>query len=124
MSGTCVYLRIPARGGGLTDRLVDLEIHDKFEALEWMQRTRLAEGMLSKDPSHPFALESDPKVKARNRYINVQAWANCRVHLRVPDGECDFINASPITLKDSVTQEERKYIATQVGGRPDGTSVA
>lgn len=107
----------------MTDRLVDLEIHDKFEALEWMQRTRLAEGMLSKDPSHPFALESDPKVKARNRYINVQAWANCRVHLRVPDGECDFINASPITLKDSVTQEERKYIATQVGGRPDGTSV-
>lgn len=88
-----------------------------------MQRTRLAEGMLSKDPSHPFALESDPKVKARNRYINVQAWANCRVHLRVPEGECDFINASPITLKDSVTQEERKYIATQVGGRPDGTSV-
>lgn len=111
-------------GRGLTDRLVDPEIHEKFEVLEWMQRTRLAEGMLSNDPSHPFALENDPKVKARNRYINVQAWANCRVHLRVPEGECDFINASPITLKDSVTQEERKYIATQVGGTPKGRSLA
>jgi protein-tyrosine phosphatase len=79
-----------------------------------MQRTRLAEAMLSNDPAHPFALEGDPKVKARNRYVNVQAWANCRIHLRVPEGECDFINASPIVLKDSVTEEERTYIATQV----------
>lgn len=79
-----------------------------------MQRTRLSEAMLSNDPAHPFALEADPKVKARNRYVNVQAWANCRIHLRVPEGECDFINASPIILKDSVTEEERMYIATQV----------
>ncbi|KAJ5887936.1 hypothetical protein N7495_007977 [Penicillium taxi] len=90
------------------------EIHDKFEDLEWIQRTRLAEGMLSNDPNHPFALEIDPRVKARNRYINVQAWANCRIHLRVPDGQCDFINASPIVLKDSFTQQKRRYIATQV----------
>lgn len=94
------------------------EIHDKFEALEWMQRTRLTEGMLSNDPTHPFALEADPKVKARNRYMNVQAWANCRIHLRVPEGECDFINASPIALRDTVTEEPRRYIATQVGDSP------
>jgi protein-tyrosine phosphatase len=80
-----------------------------------MQRTRLAEGMLANDLLHPWALEVDPKVKERNRYINVQAWANCRIHLRVAEGECDFINASPITLEDSVTREGRKYIATQVG---------
>ncbi|GAB1194655.1 hypothetical protein APSETT444_003901 [Aspergillus pseudonomiae] len=91
-----------------------LEIHQKFEDLEWIQRTRLAEGMLANDPSHRWALEADPEVKARNRYMNVQAWANCRIHLRVNDGECDFINASPITLRDSVSQEERRYIATQV----------
>lgn len=102
-------------GIGLTALRNCTEIHDKFEDLEWMQRTRLAEGILSNDPAHPWALESDPNVKARNRYINVQAWANCRIHLRVPEGECDFINASPIALKDSVTQEERRYIATQVG---------
>lgn len=80
-----------------------------------MQRTRLAEGQLANDLTHPFALELDPKVKDRNRYYNVQAWANCRVHLRVPEGECDFINASPIRLEDSVTRERRNYIATQVG---------
>ncbi|KAJ5481776.1 Protein-tyrosine phosphatasecatalytic [Penicillium sp. IBT 31633x] len=89
------------------------EIHDKFEDLEWEQRSRVAEGMAANDPSHRWALESDSKVKDRNRYVNVQAWANCRIHLRVADGECDFINASPIVLEDSVTQEKRKYIATQ-----------
>lgn len=46
--------------------------------------------------------------------MNVQAWANSRIHLRVPNGKCDFINASPIVLRDSLSQEERRYIATQV----------
>ncbi|BDD57019.1 hypothetical protein MAP00_002426 [Monascus purpureus] len=90
-----------------------LDIHKKFEELEWLQRSRLAEGLLADDPSHRWALEADPEVKARNRYLNVQAWANSRIHLKVPDGECDFINASPITLRDSVTYKERRYIATQ-----------
>lgn len=80
-----------------------------------MQGARMAEGLLSNDPSHRWALEGDPQVKARNRYANVQAWANSRVHLRVPEGECDFINASPIVLQDSTTQVKRRYIATQVG---------
>ena len=69
---------------------------------------------MAQDPSHRWALEDDPEVKARNRYMNVQAWANSRIHLRVPDGKCDFINASPIVLRDSLSQEERRYIATQV----------
>ncbi|BCS08657.1 hypothetical protein ALUC_21027S [Aspergillus luchuensis] len=98
-----------------------LEIHQKFEELEWMQRTRIHEGMLANDPSHRWALEGDPEVRARNRYVNVQAWANSRIHLRVPEGECDFINASPIVLEDSVSQEERRYIATQ-GPKPDQLS--
>ncbi|OJJ61145.1 hypothetical protein ASPSYDRAFT_56522 [Aspergillus sydowii CBS 593.65] len=90
-----------------------LDIHHKFEDLEWMQRTRILEATQANDPSHRWALEADPEVKARNRYANVQAWANSRIHLRVPEGECDFINASPILLKDSVSLEERRYIATQ-----------
>jgi protein-tyrosine phosphatase len=80
-----------------------------------LQRSRIAEGMVSNDPANDWALEADPKVKQRNRYFNVQAWANCRIHLRVAEGECDFINASPIRLEDSVTREGRRYIATQVG---------
>jgi protein-tyrosine phosphatase len=74
--------------------------------------------MLSNDPAHRWALEADPEVRARNRYMNVQAWANSRIHLRVPEGECDFINASPIVLADSLSREERRYIATQVCGHP------
>lgn len=112
MRGGCTW-----DNGIWADRYVcrsETDIHEKFDDLEWMQRTRLAEGALSNDPLHRWALETDPKVRARNRYMNVQAWANSRIHLRVPDGECDFINASPITLKDTVTLERRNYIATQV----------
>jgi protein-tyrosine phosphatase len=104
-----------------TDELVGLtavsyaEIRKKFEDLEWLQRARITEGALANDPSHRWALESDPEVKARNRYFNVQAWANSRIHLKVPEGECDFINASPIVLKDSSEGQETKYIASQVG---------
>jgi protein-tyrosine phosphatase len=91
-----------------------LELHRKFGDLELLQRSRLLEGFTANDPSHRWALEQDPEIKARNRYLNVQAWANSRIHLRVPPGECDFINASPIVLKDSCTQYETRYIATQV----------
>ncbi|KAL4991378.1 protein-tyrosine phosphatase-like protein [Aspergillus falconensis] len=90
-----------------------LDIRHKFEELEYMQGTRILEGSRANDPSHRWALDADPEVRARNRYANVQAWANSRIRLRVPEGECDFINASPIVLRDSVSQEERKYIATQ-----------
>jgi protein-tyrosine phosphatase len=69
---------------------------------------------MSRDPLHRWALQNDPEVKARNRYVNVQAWANSRIRLKVPEGECDFINASPIVLKDSRTGDETRYIATQV----------
>ena len=102
--------------GLLADLLhvVFADIHKKFEELESLQKGRFEEGIAASDPSHPWALEFGPEIRDRNRYTNVQAWANSRIHLRVPDGECDFINASPITLKDSVTQEERRYIATQV----------
>uniref|UniRef100_A0A093VET5 Tyrosine-protein phosphatase 2 n=1 Tax=Talaromyces marneffei PM1 TaxID=1077442 RepID=A0A093VET5_TALMA len=89
------------------------EIRKKFEDLEWLQRSRIAEGAMSKDPSHRWAIDTSPEVKARNRYQNVQAWANSRIRLKVPEGECDFINASPITLKDSRTGDETRYIATQ-----------
>ncbi|KAJ5634194.1 hypothetical protein N7528_002036 [Penicillium herquei] len=87
------------------------EIHEKFDELEWIQRERNQSAI--NDPTHPFATDKDPRAVARNRYLNVLAYANSRIHLQVPEGECDFINASPITLRDSVTQKEQKYIATQ-----------
>lgn len=84
----------------------------KFEELEWIQRGRISAGM--GDPAHIWALESTPEVRDRNRYMNVQAWAHSRIRLKVPEGECDFINASPIVLKDTETEEEARFIATQV----------
>lgn len=69
---------------------------------------------MSKDISHRWAIETSPEVKARNRYPNVQAWANSRIRLKVAEGQCDFINASPISLRDSRTGDEMRYIATQV----------
>ncbi|KAI1911915.1 tyrosine protein phosphatase 1 [Ophidiomyces ophidiicola] len=89
------------------------ELRDKFEDLQWAQRARMTSAVMSGNPSHPFALESGPVITERSRYANVQAWANSRIHLKVPPGDCDFINASPIILKDSKTEEAFRYIATQ-----------
>jgi len=72
------------------------------------------EGRVSNDPLHRWALDEDFEVKSRNRYANVQAWANSRIRLRVPEGACDYTNASPIVLEDTVTLAERRYIASQV----------
>ena len=85
----------------------------KFEDLEFLQGDRMFASN-SGDPTHKWALEASPEIRDRNRYLNVQAWAHSRIHLKVPEGECDFINASPIVLRDSETQEEARYIATQV----------
>ena len=52
---------------------------------------------------------------ARNRYLNVEPFANKRVKLRVAEGINDYINASPISLG------KRRYIATQ---GPKDTSVS
>lgn len=79
-----------------------------------MESVRAHEGRISNDPLHRWAMDEDLEVKARNRYANVQAWANSRIHLRVPEGACDYTNASPIVLEDTVTLAERRYIASQV----------
>lgn len=80
-----------------------------------MQRGRIFSAYQTNDPSHKWALENGADVKSRTRYCNVQAWANSRIHLKVPDGQCDYINASPIVL-DHLDDEQgaARYIATQV----------
>ena len=90
------------------------EIRNAFDELEWLQRSRLLEGYLAKDPSNRWVVENGPDAKARNRYVNVQPWANSRIHLKVPEGQCDYVNASPVALDDSKTGAEVRYIATQV----------
>jgi protein-tyrosine phosphatase len=88
------------------------EIHQQFEELEWRQRLRIAEANSSPETSR-WVIEHDLEVLQRNRYANVQPWKHSRIHLKVPQGRSDYINASPITVKDSTNEQETKYIATQ-----------
>lgn len=53
----------------------------------------------------------------RNRYLNVDPFANNRVQLKVPDGEDDYINASPIVMRTTKSGVAKNFIATQVRWR-------
>ena len=46
--------------------------------------------------------------------MNVDPWANNRIRLKVPEGQDDYINASPISLIRSKDSSKKRYIATQV----------
>lgn len=87
------------------------DLHNKFVDLEWQQRNRLLAGTQpSSQPNAPqsqFARLSGDAITARNRYMNVEPFAQNRIKLRVGDGVNDYINASPIVLG------KRRYIATQ-----------
>lgn len=54
------------------------------------------------------------EVMGRNRYANVDPYANNRVKLQVPEGHGDYINASPIVLESTKSKTVTKFIATQV----------
>lgn len=86
--------------------------HAKFVDLEWQQRNRLAAGLAN--PNETYSRLTGDDVTARNRYLNVEPYAQNRIKLSVPSGLNDYINASPIVLG------KRRYIATQ---GPKDTSV-
>jgi protein-tyrosine phosphatase len=71
------------------------------------------QGTLDASPDHPWASAQGPHTRQLDRYVNIHPWKNNRVHLRVPEGKNDYINASPIVLKSSRTGKESKYIAMQ-----------
>lgn len=102
-----MYLSHPTNEQTTDLQLPDL--HSKFVDLEWQQRNRLLLGTQHTTPSSasPWTRLSGPTIAPRNRYLNVEPFAANRIHLQVPEGENDYINASPITLG------KRNYIATQ-----------
>jgi protein-tyrosine phosphatase len=65
------------------------------------------------DPNHQWAIDRSDEAAMRNRYFNIQPWRNNSVKLKVPDGCCDYINASPIVLQDTLTGRKKDYIVTQ-----------
>lgn len=95
-----------------------VDLHNKFIDLEWQQRNRLLQGtqhpLDPNDPLPQFARLNDDAVKERNRYLNVEPYAQNRIKLKVAEGVSDYINASPIRLG------KRRYISTQ---GPKDTSV-
>ena len=92
--------------------LTRLQIAARFHDLEWKQRFRLSHAM--QNPDSPWRIDKSSIITARNRYMNIQPWAKSRIQLRVPSGQSDYVNASPIRLKDSKGNgTENYYIATQ-----------
>ena len=88
------------------------DVNAKFRELNWQEKLRIVQGR--SDPESKWMQEVSPHVLQRNRYLGVQPWDKSRIHLRVAEGDSDYINASPITLQDPRTGVETTYIATQV----------
>lgn len=77
------------------------ELEDKFKRLNREEQERVYSAQWSMDA----ALK--PENRKRNRYGNILPWDKSRVHLKVNEGENDYINASFIDLGS------KHYIATQ-----------
>ncbi|KAL9130919.1 MAG: hypothetical protein Q9217_001022 [Psora testacea] len=95
------------------------EIIAKFNELNWQEKIRIAQGR--SDPESKWVQDSSPHILQRNRYLGVQPWEKSRIHLRVAEGLSDYINASPISLRDPKSGIETNYIATQ-GPKKSGLS--
>ncbi|KAI5198591.1 hypothetical protein E4T39_06698 [Aureobasidium subglaciale] len=88
---------------------------NKFNYIENLQRERLTEQYDDPERETQWTRLTGNHIAHRNRYINVEPFANNRVKLNVAEGFNDYINASPITLGP------RRYIATQ-GPKDTSTS--
>lgn len=77
------------------------------------EKQRLEEG--SRNSTSKWATCDSPECVILDRYLNIQPWVSNRVKLRVPEGENDYVNASPITLDspDRKSTDNYKYIAMQ-----------
>jgi protein-tyrosine phosphatase len=101
--------------------MISADIQAKFHELTWIERNRIAQGTMDPSPDHPWAIIQGPQTKLLDRYQNVFPWKHNRIRLRVPEGQNDYINASPISLKSVRTGKESKYIAMQ-GPKEGSTS--
>ncbi|KAI0382438.1 phosphatases II [Hypomontagnella monticulosa] len=96
--------------------LSESEIENKFHDLNWSERFRIQESAQNPSPNHQFARITAPEVKVLDRYANIQPWLNNRIKLQVPDGQLDYINASPIVLHSPIDPQSKpphRYIAMQ-----------
>ncbi|KAF8423823.1 protein-tyrosine phosphatase-like protein [Tirmania nivea] len=99
------------RDSGLPEflQLDRTEIRQKWRMLDSLQKERFED---SKTGTGPWNVILTSEVIIRNRYSNIYPWAENRIKLNVPEGKCNYINASPIILNHG-QQGEKRYIATQ-----------
>ena len=97
----------------LANRRID--INSRFEELQARQTFRLVQGQRASNGTSQYSPDPNTKIiRQRNRYMDIYPWAASRIRLKVPEGGCDYINASPISLCCSKTGREYRYIAAQV----------
>jgi protein-tyrosine phosphatase len=86
--------------------------------MEMAQLERLRDGLHAQasgsEQHYEYARCNGEEHAPRNRYANVNPYLANRVKLEVPEGQSDYINASPITLTTTKSKSVLKYIATQV----------
>ncbi|KIH89027.1 protein-tyrosine phosphatase 2 [Sporothrix brasiliensis 5110] len=91
------------------------EIEHKYQDLVWMERDRLQNSTTA--PTGRWTRVSGPHLRLLDRYMNVQPWEKNRVKLKVPPGQIDYINASPIVLTTTAPSHAQRppdrYIAMQ-----------
>lgn len=80
-----------------------------------MERERLQNSMTA--PTGRWTRVAGPHLRLLDRYMNIQPWDKNRVKLKVPTGQIDYINASPIVLTTSAPTEAARppdrYIVMQ-----------
>ncbi|KAF2851115.1 hypothetical protein T440DRAFT_489164 [Plenodomus tracheiphilus IPT5] len=99
------------------------DLNAKWGRLDWTQMDRLRDSAQAIGAEHPgpWARCSGDDYALRNRYINVDPYQANRVRLEVPEGQFDYINASPVVLETTKSQTSLRYIATQ-GPKADSWS--
>ena len=92
-----------------------VDVRAKWEHLEEISRARIKDTIQENGSDQPsqWARCWGNGYAIRNRYANVDPYQSNRVHLEVPEGQFDYINASPIILECTKSGTLLKYIATQ-----------
>jgi len=86
-------------------------MHEKYADLAALENDRLLAKSTNDSPTNQWArLDADPVL---DRYSNIHPWANNRIHLKVPEGCNDYINASPITLVSTAAKQSSLKRGTQ-----------
>ena len=86
----------------------------KFREISYHEHCRLQQSIQNPSLNFRFAHALPAAARYLDRYANVQPWTNNRVKLQVPEGQVDYINASPIVLASpSASRPPLRYIAMQ-----------